>query len=240
MRKFLLYISFVWNTILASLKKIKLESLKKKGKLKEAEIYRDKCVKKWSRAILKSARMDVEVIGLENLKEDENYLFVGNHQSYFDIVVTLAKLERCVGFIAKDELTKVPIIRYWMKELHCVFINRSNAREGLKSILEAAKNLKEGKNMVIFPEGTRSKSHNVSEFKKGSLKLAFKANAKIVPVTFLNLYKGYEKSESGLKRIKAKMIFGKPIDTSEMSREDQGVLHSKIREEIIETISKYE
>lgn len=240
MRKFLILISFVWNTILASFRKIKLESLKKKGKLKEAETYKDQSIKKWSKAIMKTARMDVELIGQENLKDDENYLFVANHQSNFDILVTLAKLDRSVGFVAKEELEKVPVIRYWMKELHCVFINRSNAREGLKSILAAANKLKEGKNMVIFPEGTRSKSHNVSEFKKGSLKLAFKAKAKVVPVTFLNLYKGYEESESGLKRIKAKMIIGKPIDTSKMSREDQGVLHSKIREEIIETISKYE
>lgn len=240
MRKFLLYISFAWNTIIASFKKIKLESLKKKGKLEEAEIYRDKCVEKWANAILKSARLDVEVIGQENLKDDEHYLFVGNHQSYFDILVTLAKLDRSVGFVAKEELVKAPVIRYWMKELKCVFINRSNAREGLKSILEAANNIKEGRDMVIFPEGTRSKSHSVSEFKKGSLKLGFKAKAKVVPITFLNLYKGYEKSESGLKKIKAKMIIGNPIDTSKMSREEQEVLHSKIREQIIENINKYE
>src|SRR5699024_1808110 len=87
------------------------------------------------------------------------------------------------GFIAKVELTKFPIVSQWMKEMKCIFMDRSDRRQSLQSIKEGINILKNGHSMVIFPEGTRSKSDAMGEFKAGSMTLATKSGVPIVPIT---------------------------------------------------------
>ena len=97
-----------------------------------------------------------EVGGKENIHE-EACLFVGNHNSYFDILVAYVTIEKEMGFISKKEVGKVPILRLWMSMIGCQFIDRQNVRESLKTILKAADEIKEGTSIFVFPEGTRSK-----------------------------------------------------------------------------------
>ena len=122
------------------------------------------------------------VKGLENIPE-ETCLFAGNHLSYLDIIVLEKVLPegKKAGFIAKDSLKKIPGLSAWMELIRCIFLNRSDAKEGLKSILKGADYLKEGYNMVIFPEGTRCKEGQLGEFKPASLKMAQKAKVPVVP-----------------------------------------------------------
>ena len=109
----------------------------------------------------------LEVTGYENIPKDTPVLFVGNHNSFYDIIVTYPLMERPTGFVAKKEIKKVPFLSWWMYFVNCIFLDRSDPRAGLKSVLDAAGLIKKGISVFLFPEGTRSKDGNMLEFKDG-------------------------------------------------------------------------
>jgi len=146
-----------------------------------------------------------------------------------DIPVIMMNIKDTAGAVAKIEMKKVPVISYWMKELGCVFLDRENGREGLKAILQAIEIIKSGRSMLIFPEGTRNRDKGVGDFKKGSLKLAVKANVPVIPITVNGTYKGLEGEPEDLK---AQIIFHKPIYMEDLSKEEKANL-SEICREII-------
>ena len=213
----------------------KLNRLLKQNKISEAENFSFEVTKKWSRRLIKLSGSTIEVKGLENIP-DTNVLFVSNHQGDFDIPILLGYLNKPVGFIAKVELKKVPIISIWMEKINCVFIDRKSSRKSLEAILQAAKYLRKGKNLVIFPEGTRSGSEKLGEFKPGSLKLALKANVPIIPVTINGSYK--IKNPKGLKIQPAHVTItiSSPVFIDKLSKKDQATLTDKIREIISRNI----
>lgn len=139
--------------------------------------------KNWSKKLLALAGAKVEVSGAENIPQNGAVLFVCNHQGAFDIPLMIAYLTKPFGFIAKDDLSKLPLINRWMKMLKCVFIKRNNPREAIKAISRGVETLKKEHSLLIFPEGTRSKDGNLLPFKAGSLRLAVKANVSIIPIT---------------------------------------------------------
>lgn len=127
--------------------------------------------------ILFLAGTKLTVIGEENVPKDQPVLYIGNHRSYFDIVITYARCPRLTGYVAKSEMLKVPLLRTWMKRLYCLFLDRSDIKQGLQTILTGIAQIKDGVSMCIFPEGTRNT--NASEldllpFHEGSLKMAEK------------------------------------------------------------------
>ena len=130
------------------------------------------------KVILFLSGVSTTVIGLENIPKDEPVVFIGNHRGFFDTVVSYSRMPRLTGFIAKKEMQKVPFIRLWMKYLHCLFMDRSNPREGLKTILSGIEQINNGISIVIFPEGTRNKGDGIMPFHGGSFKLADKSNAR--------------------------------------------------------------
>lgn len=125
----------------------------------------------------------VKAEGLENIPKDRAVLYVGNHRSYFDIITSYRLLPGITGYVAKKEMAKVPLLRLWMRYIHCLFLDRSNVKEGLKTILAGVDELKNGHSIWIFPEGTRNRGEEGSmlEFKEGSLKMADKAGCPVVP-----------------------------------------------------------
>lgn len=98
--------------------------------------------------------------GLENIPTDRAVLYVGNHRSYFDIVMGYMTVPRLTGFIAKKEMIKIPLLNRWMDRMNCLFLDRSNIKEGLKTILAGIEKIKGGISMWIFPEGTRNPGEN--------------------------------------------------------------------------------
>ena len=104
------------------------------------------------KVILFLSGVSTTVIGLENIPKDEPVVFIGNHRGFFDTVVSYSRMPRLTGFIAKKEMQKVPFIRLWMKYLHCLFMDRSNPREGLKTILSGVEQINNGISIVIFPD----------------------------------------------------------------------------------------
>ncbi|WBW98702.1 lysophospholipid acyltransferase family protein [Oceanirhabdus sp. W0125-5] len=235
MRKVAFYFFVVINLVRSIFYLFWLKIYEKIGKEDKLNAVVQRFVLKVTDHISKGIRLNYEVVGKENIP-DEACLFVSNHQSYFDVLAITHAVGKSVGFVAKEELKKIIYFRYWLAKGNCVFINRKNPREGLKAINEAANKIKNGHSMVIFPEGTRSRGSNIAPFKKGSMKIAIKAGAKIVPVSIEGTYKAYEKTK-GFSKVNAKIIFNEPIDTKELSKEELADVHERIRQNIAENIA---
>lgn len=230
MKNLLLYLKYASYMIATFVKKGKVKTIRDKQGNKAAEEYVNKILIDWAEFFVDKAGVKINVKGIENLPK-ESCLYVANHQSFFDIPVLIAATRKPMGFIAKKELEKVKIISGWMKEIHCVFMDRNNIRESVKSINEGVENLKNGYSMTIFPEGTRGKTGELGEFKKGSMKLGIKAEAPIVPVTIDGTYKireGNEKNE--IKAVKVNIVIHKPINTKGLTKEEQNNLAERIKD----------
>jgi 1-acyl-sn-glycerol-3-phosphate acyltransferase len=216
---------------------IKFKHIKRYKSKQDTELYIYKVVKGWSSFVIRSLKVDIEVIGKENLPK-ESCVFVGNHQGYLDIPLLYSQINKKLGFIAKKEMEKAPIMSNWMRELHCVFMDRDNPREAIKAINQGIEYIKQGYSMVIFPEGTRSKSDSMGEFKKGSMKLGLKGSAPIVPITICGSYKVYEQHNK-VKTAKVKLIIDKPINVRELSKEEQNNLSEIIKNKISKNLERY-
>lgn len=202
--------------------------------LKEGNIEkRDKLVasvaSQWARDLLKLAGAKVKVIGAENVPEDRAVLFVSNHQGNFDIPLLLGHIDKPKAFVAKVEILKLPMIRTWMKQMNCVFMDRQDMRQSLRVMNEATEYLKQGYSMVIFPEGTRSKGEAMGEFKAGSLRIAIKANVPIVPVTIRGSYKLMEQNGFVIKPAEVEIVISEPIETSGLIKEQINGLNEEVR-----------
>lgn len=175
------------------------------------------------RVILFFAGTKLTIIGKENIPTDTAVLYVGNHRSFFDIVTTYPQVVGLTGYIAKKELNKVPLLRTWMKNLHCLFLDRNNTKEGLKTILEGIDLMKnEGISMCIFPEGTRNKVDGTFlPFHAGSFKLAEKSGCPVIPMTLNNAAAIFEDHLPWIKKAHVILEYGKPIYISELSKEDK-------------------
>lgn len=201
----------------------------KEGKIKERDIAVNSIVSKWAKDLLKLAGAEVTVIGAENVPPDRAVLFVSNHQGNFDIPILLGYVNKPKAFIAKIEMLKMPIIRNWMRQMNCVFMDRHNLRQSLRVMNEAGEYIKKGYSMVVFPEGTRSKGKTMGEFKAGSLRIATKANVPIVPVTIKGSYKLMEQNGSIIKPAEVEVVISEPIETYGLTNEQISGLHEKIR-----------
>lgn len=238
MKNLWLYLQFGGYMAGLLLKKNNLKKIKKEKGIKAGEELVYNYALKWAEFVIKKVGMKVNIIGLENLPKG-NCLYVGNHQSILDIPLMLAGIKKPMGFVAKKEIEKYTIISDWMREIHCVFMDRSNVRESIKSINEGIENLKNGYSMVIFPEGTRSKGASLGEFKKGSMKLGIKAEVPIVPIAIDGTYKCMEGNpKNKIKGSEVNLIINKPIDSSTLSREEQNNLGEIIKEIIKESLEK--
>lgn len=189
----------------------------------------DKYYEKWmrfngtniARIILWSLRVKVVVEGREKIpQEGSSVCFVANHQSMLDIPTVLAALRIWAGFITKAELKKVPILNAWIASMHSVYIDRKSNRSSLQAILKGVENIKNGIPMFIFPEGTRSKTGELGKFKNGSLKLATKAKAIIVPITLDGTRLAFEQKK-GIRKIVVHVTVADPIPTADLDEEQQ-------------------
>lgn len=189
--------------------------------------------------ILFLAGVRTTVIGKENIPKDEPVLYVGNHRSYFDIVIAYSMLPDITGFVAKKEIGKVPLLRVWMRYLYCLFLDRENIKEGLKTILQGIDYIKnDGISIFIFPEGTRNKEEGILPFKEGSLKFAEKSGCKIIPVAQNNTRDIFEAHFPFIKSTKTVIEFGEPIDIKELTKEEKKFLGAYTRDKILAMYEK--
>ncbi|MGE4213928.1 MAG: lysophospholipid acyltransferase family protein [Anaerotignaceae bacterium] len=211
----------------------KLNKAKKMQKTKDQSFsnkYVQKIVQQWAANRIKDSGAKIFVHGRENIPANCNMLFIGNHQSNFDFALLLAELNVPVGFIAKVELMKIPLIRDWMNLIHCLFMDRSDMKQQLKTIIEGIDLLKNGYNLIVFPEGTRSKDGKVAEFKAGTFKLATKSKVPIVPFTISGAADVLENnSHHRIAPADVHLYIHKPIDVTSLDKEELAKIHEKVQ-----------
>ncbi len=174
------------------------------------------------RCILFIAGTKVTVIGEENVPKDTAVLYVGNHRSFFDIVLTYVRVPRLTGYVSKVEIKKVPLLSQWMKNLHCLFLDRDDIKKGLQTILEGIEKLKSGISICIFPEGTRNKEPDTFlPFHEGSFKLAQKSGCPIVPISINNSSAIFEDHFPKIKKAHVVLEYCKPFYISDLDKEDK-------------------
>ena len=174
--------------------------------------------------LLKLAGVTVTVKGAENIPEDKAVLYVGNHRSYFDILAGYTTVPTLLGFVAKKEMEKIPLLRTWMVNVNCLFLDRKNIKEGLKTILQGIEKVKGGSSVWIFPEGTRCKAKDPAEllpFKEGSLKIAEKSGCPVVPVAITGTAEILEKHFPFIRPSHVTIEFGEAFYIKELPAEDR-------------------
>ena len=195
------------------------------------------------RLILWVAGVKVTEIGKENIPVDSPVLYIGNHRSYFDILLLYVRCHDLTGFVSKKEMNKIPLLRVWMRYLNCLFLDRENIKEGLKTILKAIEYVKSGISICIFPEGTRNKAENdldMMPFHDGSFKIAQKSGCPIIPVALNNTSEIFEKHFPRVKPCHVVIEYCKPIMYSELSREEQRHIGQYTQNIILNTLKKNE
>lgn len=172
------------------------------------------------RWVIRLAGTKVIAIGEENIPKDSAVLYVGNHRSYFDIVLTYVRVPRPTGYVAKIEMAKFPLLSTWMRNLHCLFLDRENIKEGLKTILSGVEKVKSGISICIFPEGTRNKTPDTFlPFHEGSFKIAEKGNVPIIPMTIVNSASVFEDQFPKMKKATVVIEYGAPIYIKELDKD---------------------
>jgi 1-acyl-sn-glycerol-3-phosphate acyltransferase len=176
------------------------------------------------RCITVLSGVKLTVKGQEKIPKDRSVLYIANHRSFFDIVVTYPLFPDLTGFIAKDILRKIPAFGLWMKRVHCLFLDRKDLKRGLKTILDAIEKVKNGISIVIFPEGTRNRQADPTSllpFRDGSFKIAQKAGCPIVPIAIIGTEKAFENHIPWIRSTEVTVVFGDPIDLNELPPENR-------------------
>lgn len=184
------------------------------------------------------AGVKIKATGIENIPKDTACLYVGNHNGFFDILVSYVTIPYNVGYVAKKEMKKVPFLNLWMINISCLFLDRENIKEGLKTILKGVEQLKSGTSVFIFPEGTRSKDGKMLPFKEGSMKMAEKSKVPIIPVAFTGTAALFENQFPKVKRGTVTIEFGAPIIIDELEKEDKKFLGAYTQNKIQDILSK--
>ena len=175
------------------------------------------------KVILKISGVEVTVIG-EDRVPNEPVLYVGNHRSYFDILLTYSRCPIRTGYVAKKEMERYPLLSNWMRNLYCLFLDREDIKQGLKTILQAADYVKSGISVCIFPEGTRNKNADETDmlpFHDGSFKIATRAKSPIIPVAISNSANIWEANFPKMSPTHVVIEYSKPIIPSELDRDTQ-------------------
>lgn len=177
----------------------------------------------------------VVIKGEENVPKNEPVLYVGNHRSYFDIVITYSRVPDLTGYIAKKEMLRWPLLVNWMKNLHCLFLDRQDVKQGLKTILTAIDKVKAGISICIFPEGTRNRVNDTfMEFHEGSFKVASKSGCAVVPMAIYNSAAIFEDHIPWIRKTTVIVEYGKPFYIKDLPKETQKRVGAYSRDLIME------
>ncbi len=175
------------------------------------------------------AGAEYKVYGLEKVPKDEAVMYVCNHRSFFDIILSYAYIPTLTSYVSKRSIKKIPCIGQWMHFLSCLFLDRDDVKNGLQMIKDSIGLIKKGLSVYIAPEGTRNTEDIMLPFKEGSFKIATRTNCKIVPICYTNTEKIFEAHTPWVRRTRnVTMEFGDPVDITDMSRDDLKTLGARL------------
>ncbi len=224
MIKFILLVTIVVSFLIFSLPLLFVEYLIGKKDPAKRDAQSLAIIQFMFRLLLRLCGVHITVKGIENIPRDQAVLYVGNHRSYFDILVGYVTVPTLMGFVAKKEMLAYPSLRKWMKYVHCLFLDRQNLKEGLKTILAGIEQVKSGISVWIFPEGTRNKNEDILEmlpFKEGSLKIAEKSGCPVIPVAMTGTAEIFEKQAPRIRSSRVTIEFGEPFYIKDLPKEEK-------------------
>ena len=207
------------------------------GMRPEPQGFYDRTARKWSRLLLRAAGTPVVVRGLEHLPPPP-VVYVANHASMFDILALVATVPGTVRFVAKKELLRVPLFGPAMKAAGHIAIDRQNRQAAFEAYDTAAAIIRSGISAVVFPEGTRSRTGELMEFKKGPFVLAIAAQVPIVPMWIANTFDILPKGSRMLRRHPIPLCYGPPIATEGLVYDDRFALLERTRAAMIDLKSR--
>ena len=179
----------------------------------------------------KGGNIIIDSYGVENIPKENGFMFYPNHQGLYDV---LAILEACpvpYSVVAKKEVKDIPFLKQVFACMNAYVIDREDVRQGMQVILNVARDVKAGKNFMIFAEGTRSKNGNhPQEFKGGSFKAAMKAKCPIVPVALIDSYKSFD--TGSIKPLTVQVHFLEPMMYEEYKDMKSVEIASEVRRRI--------
>lgn len=193
----------------------------------------------WSRVLLFLCATKVEVIGGQNILRSEPQVLMANHQSDFDILITLAYVPGQFRWIAKKELFTIPVFGQAMRSAGYIEIDRQDHEKAMQSLDLAALRIRQGKSVMTFPEGTRSRSGEIKPFKQGTFYLAIQSGAPIVPISIVGSGEIMPKRSLRIKPGRIKLVIDKPIETKNYTLENRQELINKVRTAIIRNYDLY-
>jgi 1-acyl-sn-glycerol-3-phosphate acyltransferase len=165
----------------------------------------------WARMLAWASFIPVRIEGLENVPRHESVVFISNHQGAADILALLAYLPCFFRFVIKQELFAVPFFGWYLKKAGFLAIERGESGDARKMLKEAVRLLKSGENILIFPEGTRSTTGKLQEFKRGSLLLASLAKVRVVPIGISGSFNILPAKSYIYNVVPVKMRIGQPV-----------------------------
>ncbi len=182
----------------------------------------------WGQQVLGVTGSRVQVCGRENIP-DEPVVIVSNHQGALDIPLLMGYVDKGMAFVAKEELQKIPILATWMRQIKCIMIDRSDIRQTLKAFGNAGDVFSDGQSLVIFPEGTRSKSSELGRFKRGSFKIPLQHEVPILPVTIKDSYQIWEGNDGLVQSAEVEVIISQPIYPEQLTEEEKDNIGERVR-----------
>ena len=201
--------------------------------------YTDTLIQNWGKFLLFVPGIKMDVRGIEHLNDiEKGCVVVANHQSNFDIPIIFAAIPRTIRYMAKKSLFSIPIFGHALKAVGMIPIDRQRGKEAIKEMEKSKKYLDSGVYFTVFPEGTRSFSNNINNFKKGGFVFAISSNAPILPVILSGSYEVMPKM-SWLIRPKKVIVEILPvIRTDEFDLQQRNELLQKTRTQMLENHSR--
>lgn len=198
--------------------------------------------KTWAKLLLWIAGVKVKVIGLENISSEENYVYVANHVSGFDIPVVMASLPGQLRIVFKKELAKIPVFGWQLRIGPYILIDRENPTKAMESLEIAKKKIEKGVSVLLFAEGTRSLDGNIQPFKRGAFTLATRSGKKIIPLTIKGTFEILPKKKFRIRPGEVRLIIDPPIEhNGSIDKKSELELMEKVRNKIIKNYySEYE
>lgn len=191
------------------------------------------CARTWSWLILKTSRIRVRVEGLEHVNPHQPAIYCANHPSAMDIPILFVHLPVQFRFLAKRPLFHIPFLGWHLRRSGHIPVDRAHPREALRSFDQAAKKIQEGRSVVLFPEGTRSRDGKLLPFKGGSFYLAIRAGVPIIPITLNGTRAVLKPDTYHVRPGQTEMIIHAPIPTAGLTLEDVDALSERVRKQIL-------
>ena len=195
-------------------------------------------VKKVTKAANRAGRVTIEAYGVENIPQENGFIFYPNHQGMFDVLVLLDSCPRPFAFVIKKEASNIILLKQVIAALGSYAMDRDDIRQSMNIINKVAEEVKGGKNFLIFAEGTRSKNGNqLLEFKGGSFKSATKAKCPIVPCALINSFVPFDKNS--IAPVTVKIIYLPPISYEEYKDKKTVEIAAEVKRRIEAAIAEY-